>query len=140
MSEHPASPTHVLLLRAVNVGGRNRVPKADLAELAAEAAREPHVERTQPPGPVELGLLRPEDLQRPLHELSPGQRQRFELARVLAASADVLLLDEPTNHLSLGLAEDLERALADWPGTVVLCTHDRWIRDRWRGHHLELGT
>ena len=37
MSEHPASPTHVLLLRAVNVGGRNRVPKADLAELAAEA-------------------------------------------------------------------------------------------------------
>ncbi|MDN5702186.1 MAG: ATP-binding cassette domain-containing protein [Micrococcales bacterium] len=85
-------------------------------------------------------MLRPEDLQRPLHELSPGQRQRFELARVLAASADVLLLDEPTNHLSLGLAEDLERALADWPGTVVLCTHDRWIRDRWRGHHLELGT
>lgn len=37
MSERPASPTHVLLLRAVNVGGRNRVPKADLAELAAEA-------------------------------------------------------------------------------------------------------
>lgn len=110
-----------------------------VTELSAEAAREPHGERTQPPGPVELGLLRPEDLQRPLHELSPGQRQRFELARVLAASADVLLLDEPTNHLSLGLAEDLERALADWPGTVVLCTHDRWIRDRWRGRHLELG-
>ena len=51
----------------------------------------------------------------------------------------MLLLDEPTNHLSLALAEDLEQALAGWTGTVVLCSHDRWIRRRWRGLRLDLG-
>lgn len=112
--------------------------------LSQRAAEEPELGtaadllKDMAPGPVELGLLQPADLDRPVRELSPGQRQRLALARVLAAAPEVLLLDEPTNHLSLGLAEDLELALEAWPGTVVLCTHDRWIRDRWRGRRLEL--
>ncbi|MEH0108456.1 ATP-binding cassette domain-containing protein [Tersicoccus sp. MR15.9] len=90
------------------------------------------------PGPVELGLLAAEDLNRPLRDLSPGQRRRVALAAVLACPPDVLLLDEPTNHLALGLVEDLEAALAAWNGTVVLATHDRWLRERWTGRRLVL--
>ncbi|MFC6259159.1 hypothetical protein ACFP5Z_19105, partial [Kocuria oceani] len=43
-----------------------------------------------------------------------------------------------TNHLSLALAEELEQALEDFPGTVVLATHDRWIRRRWTGRVLSV--
>ncbi|MDO5618127.1 ABC-F family ATP-binding cassette domain-containing protein [Kocuria sp.] len=70
--------------------------------------------------------------------LSPGLRRRRELQRLLADPPDILLLDEPTNHLSLGLSEDLEAALSTWEGTLILCTHDRWIRRRWQGRRLEL--
>jgi macrolide transport system ATP-binding/permease protein len=73
------------------------------------------------------------DAIRPLGELSPGQRRRVALAALVAEPPALLLLDEPTNHLSLALAEDLEQALEDFPGTVVLATHDRWLRRRWRG-------
>ena len=63
--------------------------------------------------------------------LSGGEARRAALARVLAPEPDILLLDEPTNHLSLALAEELEEALEEFPGTVLLATHDRWIRRRW---------
>ena len=86
----------------------------------------------------ELGLLRAGDACRPLGELSPGQRRRVALAALVAEPAPLLLLDEPTNHLSLALAEELERALEDFPGTVVLATHDRWVRRRWRGRVLRV--
>ncbi|MGQ1798990.1 ABC-F family ATP-binding cassette domain-containing protein [Kocuria oceani] len=86
----------------------------------------------------DLGLLRDEDAARPLGELSPGQRRRVALAALVADPAPLLLLDEPTNHLSLALAEELEQALEDFPGTVVLATHDRWIRRRWTGRVLSV--
>ncbi|NHU85672.1 ABC-F family ATP-binding cassette domain-containing protein [Kocuria sp. JC486] len=70
--------------------------------------------------------------------LTPGQRRRDQLQAILADPPDLLLLDEPTNHLALGLVEDLEIALEDWPGTVILCTHDRWVRHRWKGLRLHL--
>ena len=52
---------------------------------------------------------------------------------------DLLLLDEPTNHLSPALVEDLERALESFDGAVVLVTHDRRMRERFRGPRLDLG-
>ena len=60
------------------------------------------------------------------------------LGAVLASPPDLLLLDEPTNHLSLALAEELEDALADFEGTVLMATHDRWVRRRWQGKVLHL--
>ena len=65
--------------------------------------------------------------------LSVGQRRRLGLAVAIATEPDLLLLDEPTNHISLTLAGELEEAMATTPGTVVVATHDRWLRRRWDG-------
>jgi len=76
-----------------------------------------------------LGLLTEEDLERPLRELSAGQRRRFDLARALLAAPHVLLLDEPTNHLSIDLVDELTQALRVTPAAVVVATHDRRMRE-----------
>ena len=62
---------------------------------------------------------------RPLHELSGGERGRVGWAAQLAAPADMILLDEPTNHLDVESIEALEDALERYPGTVLLVSHDR---------------
>ncbi|MFI7579147.1 ATP-binding cassette domain-containing protein [Kocuria kalidii] len=74
-----------------------------------------------------LGLLAARDGERPLAELSAGQRRRLELAVVLASRPHVLLLDEPTNHLSIALVDELTEALAATAAAVVLTTHDRQL-------------
>ncbi|GAA3494072.1 ABC-F family ATP-binding cassette domain-containing protein [Streptomyces prasinosporus] len=85
-----------------------------------------------------LGLFTPDRLTARVTDLSTGQRQRLALARLLSRPSDVLLLDEPTNHLSPSLIEDVEQALADYPGTILLVSHDRRLRTRWTGTHLPL--
>ena len=82
---------------------------------------------------VELGLVAPRDVDRPLRELSVGQRRRVVLALLVAQAPDVLLLDEPTNHISLALADELAEALRQAPGAVVVASHDRWLRRTWHG-------
>jgi macrolide transport system ATP-binding/permease protein len=88
---------------------------------------------------MELGLVAPRDLDRPVGVLSVGQRRRLALAMLLANPPHLLLLDEPTNHLSLSLADELEQALGRAPGAVVIASHDRWMRRRWDGPVLSLG-
>ncbi|WHP18369.1 ABC-F family ATP-binding cassette domain-containing protein [Cellulomonas sp. ES6] len=75
-----------------------------------------------------LGLLDEEDLDRPLRELSVGQRRRFELAAALVSAPHVLVLDEPTNHLSIALVDELTEALRLTSAAVVVATHDRAMR------------
>jgi len=58
-------------------------------------------------------------------DLSPGERSRAGLAVLMARGTNLLVLDEPTNHLDLDAIEELERALADYDGTLVVVTHDR---------------
>ena len=70
--------------------------------------------------------------------LSVGQQRRLALAILVAGEPDLLLLDEPTNHISLVLATELEEALGRTPGTVLIASHDRWLRDRWTGRTLHL--
>jgi macrolide transport system ATP-binding/permease protein len=88
----------------------------------------------------ELGLVPPDRHATPVALLSVGQRRRLGLAVAIAAEPDLLLLDEPTNHLSLALAGEIEEALETSPGTVVVASHDRWLRRRWDGAELMLGT
>ncbi|WP_018350715.1 ribosomal protection-like ABC-F family protein [Longispora albida] len=80
-----------------------------------------------------LGLFRPEDVCRPVDELSAGQRRRIDLARLVTEPAGLLLLDEPTNHLAPGLVHELEDALAGYAGAVVVVSHDRQLRERFAG-------
>jgi ATPase subunit of ABC transporter with duplicated ATPase domains len=66
---------------------------------------------------------------RPAGSLSPGERTRAGLALLQARGVNLLVLDEPTNHLDLPAIEQLESALADYPGTLLLVTHDRRMLD-----------
>ncbi len=76
-----------------------------------------------------VGLM-PETWDRPVNQLSGGERRRAALATVLLGGADLLLLDEPTNHLDLESCEWLEGFLGVYPGAVVLVSHDRYFLDR----------
>ncbi|ALC06320.1 ABC transporter ATPase [Corynebacterium deserti GIMN1.010] len=89
---------------------------------------------------VEMGLLTEASQSKTLRAASLGQRRRVSLGLILASPPDLLLLDEPTNHLSLALAEELEAAIENFPGRVVLASHDRWIRRRWTGKKISLET
>ena len=84
------------------------------------------------------GLFAPHDLPRPIGALSQGQRRRLELARLVTAPTDVLLVDEPTNHLAPALVEELEQAFAAYAGTLLLVSHDRTTRARFRGRRVVL--
>jgi macrolide transport system ATP-binding/permease protein len=86
-----------------------------------------------------LGLLHEADLAKPVGHLSVGQRRRLALALLVARPPHLLLLDEPTNHLSPRLCDELEEALGTaGPGAIVVASHDRWLRRRWRGRELRL--
>jgi ATPase subunit of ABC transporter with duplicated ATPase domains len=69
--------------------------------------------------------LRADHVLRPAAGLSPGERTRAALALLQARGVNLLILDEPTNHLDLPAIEQLEFALANYPGTFLLVTHDR---------------
>ncbi|WP_106402332.1 ABC-F family ATP-binding cassette domain-containing protein [Actinocorallia populi] len=79
---------------------------------------------------------------RPALTLSPGERTRAALALLQARGVNLLVLDEPTNHLDLSAIEQLESALAHYPGTLLLVTHDRRMLEAvhtTRGFHVEQG-
>ena len=79
-----------------------------------------------PPGDAEVSTL------------SGGEKRRVALCRLLLSKPDLLLLDEPTNHLDAESVAWLERFLAEYPGTVVAVTHDRYFLDNVAGWILEL--
>lgn len=86
----------------------------------------------------DLGLVAARDLSRPVGVLSVGQQRRLALASLVADAPRLQLLDEPTNHISLALATELEEALQASAGTVVIASHDRWLRRRWAGRETTL--
>ncbi len=69
--------------------------------------------------------LKADHVNRPVEELSPGERTRAGLALLQARGINLLVLDEPTNHLDLPAIEQLEQALESYEGTLLLVTHDR---------------
>ncbi|MDI3418308.1 ribosomal protection-like ABC-F family protein [Streptomyces sp. B-S-A12] len=130
--------------RPVRVGHLpQEVPYDDGSEgartlLAAFAAGLPGLPEDHADRLLALGLFREADLVVPVRGVSIGQRRRLALARLLTRPADLLLLDEPTNHLSPALSEDLDQALATYPGTLVIVSHDRRLRATFTGHRIEV--
>ncbi|MCX6055682.1 MAG: ABC-F family ATP-binding cassette domain-containing protein [Chloroflexi bacterium] len=84
-----------------------------------------------------LGFNR-QDENRPVSQLSGGQRTRAMLAKLLLSKPDLLLLDEPTNHLDISAVEWLENYLKDWPGAVLIVSHDRYFLDQVVNHVWEM--
>jgi sulfate-transporting ATPase len=85
-----------------------------------------------------MDALRLPDGDRDVETLSGGERRRVALCRLLLSAPELLLLDEPTNHLDAESVAWLERFLADYKGTVVAVTHDRYFLDNVAGWILEL--
>jgi energy-dependent translational throttle protein EttA len=119
-------------------------PDADFDALLAEQAKvQDQIDRR---GAWELesqldhamDALRLPEADRDVTTLSGGERRRVALCRLLLSSPDLLLLDEPTNHLDAESVFWLERFLADYKGTVVAVTHDRYFLDNVAGWILEL--
>ena len=75
-------------------------------------------------------LFRDEQLAQPVGSLSGGELARIHIARIMLEPADVLVLDEPTNDLDIPTLETLEEALEDFPGAIILVTHDRAMLGR----------
>ncbi len=76
------------------------------------------------------------DQQKWVKDLSGGERNRVHLAKLLKKGGNVLLLDEPTNDLDVETLRALEEAILDFPGCVVVISHDRWFLDRIATHML----
>lgn len=73
-----------------------------------------------------------------VEKLSGGEKRRIALTRLLLAKPDLILLDEPTNHLDAESVNWLEHHLRDYPGAILIVTHDRYFLDNVTGWILEL--
>jgi ATP-binding cassette ChvD family protein len=119
-------------------------PDADFDALAAEQARLENILQASDGHNLERKLeVAAEALRLPpwdadVTKLSGGERRRVALCKLLLSNPDMLLLDEPTNHLDAESVAWLERFLAEFPGTVVAVTHDRYFLDNVAGWILEL--
>ncbi len=84
-------------------------------------------------------LFRPEQMDMAVGRLSGGEQSRLLLARLMLKKTNLLVLDEPTNDLDLATLDVLEECLSDFPGAVLLVTHDRWFLDRVTNQILAFG-
>jgi len=86
-----------------------------------------------------LFLFGEEEINRPVGELSGGERARLALARLILSGANLLLLDEPTNHLDIPSRLALEEALLAYEGTTIVVSHDRYLLERVAEKIVEIG-
>jgi ATP-binding cassette subfamily F protein 3 len=116
--------------------GRNLDPTRTVLQETWSAC--PHLGQTEVRGALARFLIFGEDVERPISTLSGGERSRVQLTKMFLSGANLLLLDEPTNHLDIEGKEALEEALVEYPGTVLMVSHDRYFIDRVATRVLEM--
>jgi sulfate-transporting ATPase len=142
--EEAVADQRKLLDRFNEISAAFAEPDADFDKLLAEQARVQEridtLDLWNLDNKIEIAMdalrLPPDDAD--VTKLSGGEKRRVALCRVLLEQPDMLLLDEPTNHLDAESVDWLERFLADFPGTVVAITHDRYFLDNVAKWILEL--
>ncbi|HOM01512.1 MAG TPA: ABC-F type ribosomal protection protein [Acetivibrio sp.] len=85
-------------------------------------------------------LFKGEDVLKPVSTLSGGEKSRISLIKLMLSEANFLILDEPTNHLDINSREVLENSLADYDGTLLIVSHDRYFIDKLATRIIELST
>jgi sulfate-transporting ATPase len=144
--EEAVAPIKALLARFDELGEKmgESLPDAEMDKVMAEygkvqdaieAANAWELDRTLE---TAMDALRCPPPDADVTKISGGERRRVALCRVLLERPDLLLLDEPTNHLDAESVAWLEHHLAEYPGTVVAVTHDRYFLDNVAGWILEL--
>ncbi|MFL5620424.1 MAG: energy-dependent translational throttle protein EttA [Gemmatimonadaceae bacterium] len=142
--EQAVAEQRKLLDRFNQISAEFAEPDADFDKLMDEQARVQEridtLDLWNLDNKIEIAMdalrLPPDDAD--VRKLSGGEKRRVALCRVLLEQPDMLLLDEPTNHLDAESVEWLERFLAEFPGTVVAITHDRYFLDNVAKWILEL--
>ncbi len=132
LGEEPASGGIIKLGPSVKIGYYAQEHETlDLAQTPIEAVRLARSLRESDAVSF-LGrfLFSYEQAHSPMANLSGGERSRMQLALMMLSDANFLLLDEPTNNLDIASAEVLEQALADFEGTILVVSHDRYFLDR----------
>ena len=142
--EDGVRPLRDLLDRFAEISAKFAEPDADFDALLAEQAKVQEAIDSKDAWSLDqavehaMDALRLPDGDRDVESLSGGERRRVALCRLLLTAPDLLLLDEPTNHLDAESVAWLERFLAEYKGTVVAVTHDRYFLDNVAGWILEL--
>ena len=98
----------------------------------------PEMNNTQIRNTLAAFLFTGDDVYKPIHSLSGGERGRVSLAKLMLSDANFLILDEPTNHLDIVSKEILERVLSEYEGTVLYVSHDRYFINKTCTRILEL--
>jgi ATP-binding cassette ChvD family protein len=136
--EDGVAETRALLDRFNELAANYSDETADEFAAARRGSTPPTRGTSTPTSSTPMDALRLPPADADVTRLSGGERRRVALCRLLLGAPDLLLLDEPTNHLDAESVGWLERHLADYKGTVVAVTHDRYFLDNVAGWILEL--
>ena len=111
---------------------------ADKTALDEIWDRFPQMEQSNVRGALGMFLFTGDDVFKPIHTLSGGEKGRVALTALMLRKDNLLLLDEPTNHLDMDSREVLEDALTDFGGTIITVSHDRYFINRIANRIIEM--